>query len=107
MREIEPNRTDHYLMQIAMEVRRVLSKHPGRIKLSHFKLKFDNEDGNKKVDYKKLAPYSIASWKGVVMGVWDRMTKARNKTNPAPTTPAVPPTPASLPIPQKKRRGAR
>lgn len=35
-----PNRSDHYLMLIAAEVRRVLSKNPNLIKLNDFKLNF-------------------------------------------------------------------
>lgn len=35
-----PSRSDHYLMQIAMQVRRVLAKHPKKIKLEHFKVPF-------------------------------------------------------------------
>jgi hypothetical protein len=35
-----PGRSDHYLMSIACEVRRVLSKKPDRVKLDHFWLKF-------------------------------------------------------------------
>lgn len=36
-----PDRTDSYLMQIACEVRRVLSKKPGEIKLKDFRLRFE------------------------------------------------------------------
>lgn len=36
-----PNRSDYYLMQIAAEVRRVLSKSPGSIKTGQFKIKFE------------------------------------------------------------------
>ena len=35
-----PSRSDQYLMQVAAEVRRVLSKKPDAVKLEHFKLKF-------------------------------------------------------------------
>jgi hypothetical protein len=35
-----PSRTDSYLMQIACEVRRVLSKNPNGVKIKHFELKF-------------------------------------------------------------------
>jgi hypothetical protein len=35
-----PSRSDHYLMQIAQEVRRVLSKKPNKIKLKEFLFKF-------------------------------------------------------------------
>lgn len=36
----EPSKADYYAMQIAAEVRRVLSKKPGGIKLADFKLVF-------------------------------------------------------------------
>ncbi|MHC4687246.1 MAG: hypothetical protein ACYTEW_23490, partial [Planctomycetota bacterium] len=36
-----PSRSDQYLMQIAQEVRRVLSKDPEAIKLDHFKIRFE------------------------------------------------------------------
>lgn len=35
-----PTRTDHYLMQIAQEVRRVLRKNPNKIKLKQFAIEF-------------------------------------------------------------------
>lgn len=102
MVEAEPNRSDYYLMQIAMEVRRVLSRNPNRIKLKHFKLTTDNKGGKAQVDYKKLAPYSIASWRGAIMGAWKKMTEAVKP----PVEPAKPP-PEPKPIPQRNRRGAR
>ena len=36
-----PDLTDMYLMQVACEVRRVLSQKPNDIKLEHFRLKFE------------------------------------------------------------------
>lgn len=36
----DPERSDYYLMQIAQEIRRALSKHPNRIKLEDLKIKF-------------------------------------------------------------------
>ena len=36
----DPERSDFYLMQIAQEVRRVLSKKPNKIKLKDFRIKF-------------------------------------------------------------------
>lgn len=103
MVDAEPSRSDYYAMQIAMEVRRVLSKHPNQIKLSHFKLKFEDKDAKSKVDYKKLAPYSIATWKAALSGAWNKMVgakKAEEQKQPSPPTP-------NKPIPQRKRRGAR
>lgn len=38
-----PSRSDNYLMQIAAEVRRVLSKKPNSIKLRDFLLKFKKQ----------------------------------------------------------------
>ena len=42
----QPSRSDNYLMLIAQEVRRVLSKDPAKITLSDFKLTFGT--GNEK-----------------------------------------------------------
>lgn len=39
----QPDKKDHYLMQIAAEVRRVLSRNPRRVKLSDFVLTFVQE----------------------------------------------------------------
>lgn len=36
----DPEKNEFYLMQIASEVRRVLSKNPNKIKLEDFKIKF-------------------------------------------------------------------
>lgn len=35
-----PSRTDHYLMQIAFDVRRANVKHPERVKFDHMRLEF-------------------------------------------------------------------
>ncbi len=37
-----PSRTDHYLMGVECEVRRVLSKKPNDIQPEHFKMKFNS-----------------------------------------------------------------
>lgn len=100
MQESEPSRSDYYAMQIAMEVRRVLSKHPNRIKLKHFKLQTDTKGVKAQVDYKKLAPYSIANWRGVLSGAWKKLTEA---PKPPPEPKPEPP----KPIPQRNRRKAR
>ena len=36
----KPDRSDHYAMQIAMEVRRVLHKNPANVQLDHMKIPF-------------------------------------------------------------------
>lgn len=41
----EPSRTDYYLMQLSCEVRRILNKHPNRVKTDQFKLKFKYKEG--------------------------------------------------------------
>ena len=46
----EPSLTDHYLMQIATEVRRVLSKNPNDIKLDDFKIEFSKPKRASKAD---------------------------------------------------------
>lgn len=47
----EPTLSDYYLMQIAQEVRRVLSKNPNNVKLEDFQIKFqDKESEPKKYD---------------------------------------------------------
>lgn len=48
-----PDRNDHYLMQIAVTIQRLLSKNPRSIKLGNFKLSFERE----------AAPGSIAELK--------------------------------------------
>lgn len=65
----EPDKKDYYLMQIAQEVRRVLSKSPSKIKLKDFLIKFKQgrrEPVAKKPDNKTLAQWAKAKWLGLV-----------------------------------------
>lgn len=64
----QPSRNDQYLMQIAMEVRRVLSKKPNAIELDHFKLEFGTTEVKPvlKLTRAQLAKQSIARWCGLV-----------------------------------------
>lgn len=60
-----PGLTEYYLMQIAMEVRRVLSNKPSSIRLEQFKLKFNVDRLRKPVQKmtKELATtYAKAKW---------------------------------------------
>lgn len=58
----EPTLSDYYLMQIAQEVRRVLSKNPNAVKLEDFKIKF--QDAN--AEQKKYDPeFSKAIWTAI------------------------------------------
>lgn len=59
----EPSRTDHYLMQIAQEIRRVLSKRPNAIKMEHFKIQFKRE---KPMTPEERMASSKRSWFGLL-----------------------------------------
>lgn len=54
----DPDRSDYYLMQIAQEIRKVMSKKPKNIKLDHLKIKF----GMKEDLQKKQADRSKQIW---------------------------------------------
>ncbi len=64
-----PNSTQYYLMQIAQEVRRVLTKKPGQVKLEHFKMEFSRAvqpPAKSKPAKEKLARYVKSKWKAAV-----------------------------------------
>lgn len=69
-----PDRTDYYLMQIALEVKRVLSTKPGMFKLQHFELDFASKEeerkrlermtpAEKKEKRKRLSEMAKAIWR--------------------------------------------
>lgn len=68
----EPDRSDYYLMQIAMEVRRVLHSNPSQVKLEHAKIPFTPiESGIKKIkkpltaaERDKATALAKAAWAG-------------------------------------------
>lgn len=63
----EPSLSDYYAMQIAAEVRRVLSKKPNDIKLDDFKMKFKKPKPiSKEAAKKEKAAASLASWKAIL-----------------------------------------
>lgn len=65
----QPSKTEYYLMRIAMEVQRVLSKDPKKIKLNDFKLSFDVKDEDPKERKRKQRQkmeQSKAAWLGSV-----------------------------------------
>lgn len=64
----QPSRSDQYAMQIAMEVRRVLSKKPNAVELAHFKLKFGLREVKPvpKLSMADLTKQSKARWCGLV-----------------------------------------
>lgn len=59
-----PDRSDYYLMQIAAEIRRVLSKQPNKIKLEHFKLSTAGKPAP--VQQRETVEQSKARWAGLV-----------------------------------------
>lgn len=60
----KPDRHDSYLMQVCCEIRRVLSKHPDRVKPHHFRLMFGDEHKKKqrKLTRQQAAEQSMARW---------------------------------------------
>lgn len=67
----KPERTDHYLMQVACEVRRVLSRQPGNIQMDHFQLKFVervNTGDKPNMEQRKIAAMAKAVWTSRVGG---------------------------------------
>ncbi len=61
--EKEPSLHDWYLMQIAQEVCRVLSKRPNSIRLQQFKLKFEKKKKTLQT-VEKVAAISKSRWFG-------------------------------------------
>jgi hypothetical protein len=58
----EPSRSDHYLMQIAQEVCRVLKKNPNQIQLQQFKIPFVLKKKVVKPDKKVRLAQSKSFW---------------------------------------------
>jgi len=70
--------SDYYLMQIAQEVQRVLSKNPNKIKLLQFELPFDSD----KPKSKKLTELEKKNkTRGVIAGWWGMVTGKPRKKN--------------------------
>lgn len=58
-----PDRTDQYLMQIACEVARANAKHPDRLRLEHFRLRFGAaRPAGRKLTPEEAAAASKARW---------------------------------------------
>lgn len=72
-----PTRSDSYLMQIACEVRRVLSKDPRKIHLSHFELEFGPKSQPRDVRQMTAAEASLeaqARWKTAMGTAVEKLT---------------------------------
>lgn len=57
-----PDRTDHYLMMVACEIRRVLSKNPAAIKSGDFELRFESRKSKPALTIEQATQYSQARW---------------------------------------------
>lgn len=69
-----PSRSDQYIMAVCAEVRRVLHKHPNRVELKHFLLKFEGKTAKKKLvteeqKLERAQALSMAKWVGAVGGM--------------------------------------
>jgi|TARA_R110002096_G_scaffold55026_9_gene141621 hypothetical protein len=62
----QPSRTDNYLMQIALEVARMMSRNKGAYNIGQFLLKFGRE--KKKVVTEQQAEQSKQSWLSRIVG---------------------------------------
>lgn len=59
----KPVRGDYYLMQVACEVRRVLSKSPGNIQMDNFRLKFvEKSDQKTPAEANRIAAMAKSIW---------------------------------------------
>lgn len=67
-----PDLTCHYLMQIACEVRRVLSKNPNNIQSKQFELKFTRDDEREEIPPEVKMQHSKSAWMAVVMAPFNR-----------------------------------
>jgi len=72
----EPSRTDYYLMQVAREVKRVLSSKPASVKLLDFKLPFGEEAKPTKPTDKQIEAHK-ATWIGRLGGKVIRKFKSK------------------------------
>ena len=61
-----PEPSDYYLMQIAAEIRRVLSKKPRHIKMEDFKLEFAEAEHAPAATVEEAAARSKSKWKAIV-----------------------------------------
>lgn len=59
-----PSRTDHYLMQLDVTVKRLLAKHPGRIKFEQSQLKFGPVARRGPQTKEQATAISKAAWLG-------------------------------------------
>ena len=63
-----PSRTDYYLMSVCVEIRRVLSRHPERIKHKDFLLTFQTGNG-KPMSEEAAKAAAMHKWLGAVGGM--------------------------------------
>lgn len=63
-----PSRTDQYLMSLTAEVRRILAKHPEKVKIKDFLLKFGDGKPPKKLTEEEAGALSMMKWLGGLGG---------------------------------------
>ncbi len=63
----QPSRSDHYLMRIALEVRRVLMNNPNKVQLKDMQIEFETGEKKEptKEDIKKSSQASRSRWRGM------------------------------------------
>ena len=79
-----PSRGDYYLMQVACQVARVLAKHPDKIKLEHFQLRFSDPASDTAPSARNTAAaeqhrknqmaWSKSKWLGAMRGTIEHRT---------------------------------
>lgn len=73
----EPDRHDWYAMQIACEVRRVLSQKPGQHQPDQLKIKFEERKPLSEEDKRRHAENVKAAWIGMVGGKVEHRIKPK------------------------------
>jgi hypothetical protein len=67
-----PSRSDQYIMQLTAEVRRILHKHPNRVKLKDFLLKWESPEERRRrlasITPEYAEAMAMARWMGVLGG---------------------------------------
>ena len=89
-----PSRTDHYLMSIAAEVRRVMAKKPGDISLRDFLLRWEEPKPDTRTKEEKVAE-SKAVWRAF-LGLDKPAPPTQQVGPPVITSRQQPPMPGSL-----------
>lgn len=77
----QPDRSDHYLMQVSRDIARVLSKHPGRIQTKDFKIEFERDgkplagEVKPEISLEEAAARSKAVWRFRLKAIREKARK--------------------------------